>query len=109
MILPRGPLLALCRFPLEVRRRIAAFLAPRLRLAAVHPAALLVRSLLFSLELPRRLVVYARWEHRLWTASGSPVAARPLPRWPRAPHPVDDPETQLLLRPRNLGSSRTGL
>ena len=88
MILPRGPLLGLCRLPVEVRRRVAAFLAPRLRRAAVHPAALLVRSLHFSLQLPRRLVVYARWQYRLWTAAGSPVAARPLPRWPRAPRPV---------------------
>ena len=81
-VLPRGPLLGLCSLPMEVRRRVAAFLQPRLR-RRVHPLAVIVRELVFSVELPRRLVVFHRWERRLWEVAGCQKAARPSSVWPR--------------------------
>ena len=78
-VLPRGPILGLCRLPMAVRCLIARFLAPRLR-RCVHPMARVVRDLVFHVELPRRLVVFWRWEHRLWLAGSKPI--RPAIVWP---------------------------
>ena len=79
VVLPRGPILGLCSLPMAVRCLIARFLVPRLR-RCVHPLARAVRDLVFHVELPRRLVVFWRWEHRLWLAGAKPI--RPSLVWP---------------------------
>jgi hypothetical protein len=78
-VLPSGPILGLCSLPMAVRCLIARFLAPRLR-RCVHPVAQAIRDLVFHVELPRRLVVFWRWEHRLWLAGAKPI--RPSLVWP---------------------------
>ena len=81
--LPRGPLLALCNLPVCVRLCVASFLAPRLRRGCVHALARAVKDLAFHVELPLRLVVFRRWERRLWMVAGAKPGARPSPVWPR--------------------------